>query len=199
MRCYDENNAATYPLDIYLESASSTTRGISLRYPVRCTGTLRVDGAQTVVGNASFSKNLTVSGTKSRLVETEDYARRLLYSYETPAPMFGDVGEGMIAEDGRCYIWLDPVFAQTVAADRYQVFLQKYGSGDCWVARRGPGCFVVEGTPGLAFGWELKAKQRDFDQRRLDVPIEGAASWETDYGAMAQAHIDKLNSGRTDL
>ena len=108
------------------------------------------------------------SGTKSRIVSTDDYGGRLLYCYETPSPLFGDVGEGTIAEDGKCYVQIDSIFAETVSLDQYQVFLQKYGDGDCWVSERNAAYFLVEGTAGLSFGWELKAKQRDFDQKRLE-------------------------------
>ena len=112
--------------------------------------------------------NLYVSGTKSRIVTTDQYSDRLLYCYETPTPMFGDIGDGVISEDGFCYVMLDAVFAQTVTTDQYQVFLQKYGPGDCWVKERKGAYFIVEGTPGMSFGWEVKAKQRDYDQLRLE-------------------------------
>ena len=202
LRCYDEDGASTYPFQVYLESEYTASRSINLRYPVRCHESLVVDGDMDEKRNALIRGNLTaygtmtVYGTKSRQVSTGQYSDRLLYCYETPSPLFGDVGEGVIAEDGRCHVWLDAVFAQTIAQGQYQVFLQAYGAGECRVTERGAGCFIVEGTPGLRFGWELKARQRDFDQRRLDAPIGDARGDGTDYGAMALAHIDNLHSGR---
>ena len=110
-----------------------------------------------------------VSGTKSRLVETETYGRRLLYSYETPTPLFGDIGEATIDEDGFCYVDIDDIFTETIAGEvEYQVFLQKEGHGDCWVAEKAERYFVIEGTPGLKVAWELKAKQRDYELTRLE-------------------------------
>ena len=82
--------------------------------------------------------------------------------------MFGDVGEGVISSDGCCLIDLDPVFEETIETSQYQAFLQKYGSGELWVTDRGPHSFMVVGTPGLRFGWEVKARQSDFSQLRLD-------------------------------
>lgn len=111
---------------------------------------------------------LKATGTKSRLINTENYGERLLYCYESPSPMFGDVGEAVIDDTGEAYIWIDPIFEQTVSLKQYQVFLQKYGAGDCYVSEKTGSYFVVEGTPGLSFGWELKAKQIDYDQLRLD-------------------------------
>ena len=150
----------------------------------------------TVSQGTLTTQNLQVTGTKNRKVSTDQYSDRLLYCYETPSPMFGDVGEGEIGADGRCYVWLDAVFAQTISTEGYQVFLQRYGAGDCWVAERRPGCFIVEGEPGLRFGWEIKAKQRDFDQRRLDTAEQPYTPTETDYGALAAAHIDDIRKER---
>lgn len=144
----------------------------------------------------AVGKNLNVYGTKNRIVKTKDYGERLLYSYEMPSPMFGDLGEGEIGEDGSCYVWLDPVFAETITTDQYQVFLQKYGAGDLYISDRKAGYFVVTGTPGLRFGWELKAKQADFDQRRLDKKINEGAGSGVDYGGDAAEYYQKLMEGR---
>lgn len=144
-----------------------------------------------------ISSSLSVTGTKNRVVSTDQYSDRLLYCYETPSPMFGDIGEGVVGEDGKCYVWLDPVFVQTISTDQYQVFLQRYGEGDIYVSERRGGCFVVTGTPGMAFGWEIKAKQKDFDQRRLDNPEDLVTIVTScDYGVNAAQHIAELQEGR---
>lgn len=148
-----------------------------------------------VTGECNVGAAFRVQGTKSRLVKTEDYSERLLYCYETPTPMFGDIGSGKLGEDGACYVWLDPIFAQTISKYEYQVFLQKYGDGDCWVRERKPGYFVVTGTPGLAFGWELKAKQAGYDQLRLDKKDQFRVST-FDYGNDAADYIFKLKEER---
>ena len=147
-------------------------------------------------GNVTVGGNLSVAGTKPRLVTTDQYSKRYLYCYETPTPMFGDIGEGVIGADGRCFIALDAVFAQTVTTQQYQVFLQRYGEGDCFVAERRGGYFVVQGTPGLAFGWEVKAKQKDFDQLRLERADEPFTVPEQRYGAEAAQYITELKNRR---
>ena len=110
--------------------------------------------------------------------------------------MFGDIGEGVIGEDGKCYVWLDPVFAQTVETGQYQVFLQRYGEGGLYVAERRGSCFIVAGVPGLAFGWEVKAKQKGFDQKRLDRKEDYPSLASTDYGGSAAQYISQLQEGR---
>jgi len=148
-------------------------------------------------GGLQLAGALTVSGTKNRKADAGEYGARLLYCYETPTPLFGDVGEGVIGADGRCWVALDAVFAQTVDAERCQVFLQKYGEGDCWVRERAGGLFIVEGTPGLRFGWEIKARQKDFSQRRLERAAEPFSAPARDYGGEAAEHIRALQEGRT--
>ena len=161
----------------------STAKGVMML--ANSTGTLTIPGS------------LLVTGTKSRRVETKDYSDRLLYCYETPAPLFGDIGEGVIGEDGKCYVWLDPIFAETISTDQYQVFLQKYGSGECYVSERKPNCFVVEGDPGLSFGWELKAKQADVDQLRLERHIPEEDTEEINYAEEAIQHIAEIRERRS--
>ena len=148
-----------------------------------------------IVYGIRTSGNLTVSGTKNRLVKADEYGERLLYCYETPSPLFGDVGEGVIDESGLCYVFLDSVFAETISTNQYQVFLQRYGQGDCFVLERNPSYFVVQGEPGLSFGWELKAKQKDFDQMRLEKPQEELEKG-IDYGEQGSSYYINLEEGR---
>lgn len=139
---------------------------------------------------------LTVTGTKNRLVETDDYSDRLLYCYETPSPLFGDIGEGEIGEDGKCYVWLDPVFSQTIRTSNYQVSLQSYSPSLTYVMERTGSYFIVGGEPGAKFGWEIKAKQADFAERRLDRFEEQREDDSVNYGLLASNHINELMEGR---
>ena len=51
-------------------------------------------------------------------------------------------------------------------------FLQKEGQGDIWVSRKDTQFFIVKGTPGLHFSWEIKARQFDSSLTRLDLTKE---------------------------
>lgn len=126
------------------------------------------DGSFSFSGSIRASGDLSCSGTKHRLVATEDYGDRLLYCYETASPMFGDIGSSRLDSDGECIVSIDDVFAETARTDNaYQVFLQPCGSGELFVSRKEPGYFIVSGTPGLAFDWEVKAKQAGYETQRL--------------------------------
>lgn len=110
------------------------------------------------------------SGTKSRISKTADYNNRQLFCYETPSPFFGDLGEAETDDDGYCYIYLDDIFSQTINTKcKYQVFLQKEGSGDIWVDKKTENYFIVRGSPNLKFAWEVKAKQKGYEYERLEI------------------------------
>ena len=113
--------------------------------------------------------DLAVFGKKSRIATTDDYGMRSLYCYETPTPTFGDIGEGQIDDTGKCYIFLDDIFAETIDTKcTYQVFLQTYGKGECYVTERTSSYFIVERTENHSFGWEVKAVQKEYDTMRLE-------------------------------
>lgn len=132
---------------------------------------------------------LVVTGAKARKVKTDNYSDRLHYCYETPTPIFGDIGEAVLDEEGICYVDLDDIFTETIAEKmEYQVFLQKEGEGDCWIAGKDPRFFVIQGTPGLRVAWELKAKQKGYETYRLD-------SWDT--GLEEYAHISEAETIET--
>lgn len=139
---------------------------------------------------------IVTHGTKNRAVNTDQYGERLYYCYETPSPMFGDVGEGEIGEDGLAYIWLDPIVAETVTNVGYQVFLQPYGEGAAYVKERTGAYFVIKGEPGLSFGWEVKGKQADYDQLRFEKVFTSEPARSENYGDAAVAYLNELHQRR---
>lgn len=136
-----------------------------------------VSDAQVVVGSGDpggwghlSAGSLYVKGSKNCIQETENYGYRAINAYETADYYFGDIGEGTIGEDGLCYVSINDVFMEVVNTKcKYEVFLQKYGPGDVWVKERKENYFIIEGTPGLLFGWELKAKRKGFETDRLET------------------------------
>lgn len=96
---------------------------------------------------------ISTTGTKNRIVDG-----KLYYCYETPIPYFGDIGEGVIGENGECSI---PINIRQEIQMPYQVFVQAYGETPVFVYARHEDSFVVKGTAGTHFAWELKAKQFD--------------------------------------
>lgn len=113
--------------------------------------------------------DFNVTGTKNRIIDTENYDTRKQYCYETATPYFGDIGTAQTDETGKCYIDIDDIFAETVNTGvEYQVFLQKEGQGDIWVEEKTDSYFAVKGTENLKFSWEIKAIQKDYEFERLE-------------------------------
>lgn len=121
------------------------------------------------VGTMISASMMQTYGVKNRIVKTENYNDRLMYCYESMIPMFSDIGEGAIDETGKCIVYLDDVFIEVVDTEcLYQVSLQAYGKGNCWLSKREPNYFVVEGTKDMTFGWEIKAVQRGYVNVRAE-------------------------------
>lgn len=127
--------------------------------------------SQQTLSNTLVRGNLQVTGTKSRSINSADFGERLLYAYEMAEPVFGDFGEGIIGQDGICVIDIDPILADAIVTGQYQVFIQPYGEGSAYVSERQGDRFIVVGSVGLRFAWELKARQLGYDQLRLE-PVE---------------------------
>lgn len=116
--------------------------------------------------------NLSISGSKNCVQETESYGKRLVNAYETADYYFGDLGESKI-EDGECIVYLDDIFKETISTDyEYQVFITKYGKGDIWVSKRHQDYFVVQAENDIQFGWEIKGKRKGYENYRLVEYVE---------------------------
>lgn len=137
---------------------------------------------------------LAVYGTKKRVVNTDNYAVRSLYCYEMPSPVFGDAGEATLDENGKCIIMIDDIFSETIVTDiEYQVFLQKEGKGDIWVKEKNSNYFEINGTPGLKFAWEIKARQKDYETERLETFDKDAEEYDDiDYASEAAEMVEKF-------
>lgn len=136
-------------------------------------------GAKHYLGRTQFNEevkvvgNFSVTGTKSVIAKTENYGNQLFYCYETPTPTLGDFGGGIIGKDGMAIISIDDIFQEsTETAIEYYVFLQNEGEGQSWVSEKSDAYFVVNGTPGLRFAWELKAKQKNKEYIRFNAGKE---------------------------
>lgn len=127
------------------------------------------------LGTGTDLADLSVRGTKKRILPTKNYGTQAFYCYEMASPMFGDIGEAFISEDGTCLIDIDDIFQEsTNVRIEYYVFLQKEGDGDCWVDKKEQTYFTVKGTPGLKFAFEIKARQADYEHMRFADASETA-------------------------
>lgn len=153
----------------------STSKKVKAGTHVEASGHFYSVGTGTDLADASIRGKLKVSGTKSRSVSTIDYDEQLFYCYEMPTPFFGDIGESVISDDGTCMIDIDDIFQESANVGiKYYVFLQREGEGDCWIVEKEQNYFIVKGTPGLKFSFEIKARQVEYEHMRFTDPGDTA-------------------------
>lgn len=174
-------DGTAYKLRLYSYDIDFDTNGFNVKFTDLQKGRDTASDVNSLLGNVkslsssykSIARQAAVNkydslGSDGRSVRTESYGTRELYNYGMAEPYFGDIGSASLDENGECVVTLDPIFAETVSTSNYQVFLQSYGSGNCYVVMRSMDGFTVNGTPGLGFGWEVKAKQTGRAAERLD-------------------------------
>lgn len=123
-------------------------------------------------GNIVALGNLTVSGSKNCVQETENFGKRLINAYETCDYYFGDIGESQTI-NGESTVWIDDIFKEIISTEvDYQVFITKYGRGDIWVEERAKDYFVVKSENDISFGWEIKGKRKGYEKYRLEEYVE---------------------------
>ncbi|MDF2948154.1 MAG: hypothetical protein K0R07_164 [Sedimentibacter sp.] len=141
-------------------------------YPPMVVYSSRMDFSIGIVefyGNVSVDGNFTVDGTKNCRIKTEQYGNLDFSAYETADIYLGDIGEDEVV-NSECVIKLDEKLLACVNTDLpYQVFLQPYGDGRVWIEQRNATNFVVKGD-NIKFGWEVKAKRRNYENIRFGQP-----------------------------
>ena len=125
--------------------------------------------------------NLWCNSTKSAVVETADYGRRLLYAVESPEVWFEDFGSASLT-DGEARVTIEPIFAQTVnLEEEYHVFVTPVCQEPVllFVTEKDATGFTVrgvtlEGRPsGCSFDYRIVAKRLGYEDLRLEE-----ADWE---------------------
>lgn len=117
--------------------------------------------------------NLSSSGTKNRMVQTVNYGKRLMNAVESADAFFEDFGTAMTDAEGFCEVRLDDIFLETVNTDYdYYVFLTPYSddySAKAAIYTKNKHGFIVYGTPYTRFDWRVSAKQRGYENTRMEV------------------------------
>lgn len=162
---------------------------------------IRINGSNYINDYVDISpREIKTTGTKNRVVPTENYSNRLQYCYETASPMFGDIGEGITDENGECIVEIGDIFTETVTTRiEYQVFLQKEGEGDLWIEKKEENYFIVHGTPNLKFAWELKAKQKDYEYVNLEEDVDREEELPESPENILNAELETLIKEREEL
>jgi hypothetical protein len=143
------------------------------------TGTFRIygNGSNAEVFSVDDLGNMMAIGAKSALVQTDNYGGRLLYAIEGTEVWFEDIGSAVLAE-GKVEVVIDPVYAQTVNLDDYQVFITPVSNVPVilYVAEKSPTSFIVQGVTldgepaACDFDYRIIAKRLGYETVRLQQP-----------------------------
>lgn len=122
--------------------------------------------------------NLDVTGRKNRVVENTLYGDLMLNAVESTECWFTDtaIEQSRTDPNGDCIIWLDNKFLQTVNTRyRYKVDVTPLGefasNGKLTYVRvveKTEKYFKVRGTPNTLFDWTVTAKQKGYENERLE-------------------------------
>lgn len=168
-------HASSASVNTSVSAGNVSADSISASKKVKAGTHVEASGHFYSIGTGTDLADLSVRGTKKRIFPTKNYGTQAFYCYEMASPMFGDIGEASISEDGTCLIDIDDIFQEsTNVRIEYYVFLQKEGDGDCWVDQKEQTYFTVKGTPGLKFAFEVKARQADYEHMRFADASETA-------------------------
>lgn len=112
--------------------------------------------------------NFTVTGKKSRAVQTENYGKRLMNAVESPTPFFSDYGTGSI-KDGKCYIYFDEIFRECVNTQmEYFVSITPTSESKVGYVKKNKDYFVVFGEEEATFDWTVTARQKGYENERME-------------------------------
>ncbi|MBR4310826.1 MAG: hypothetical protein IKT79_07335, partial [Akkermansia sp.] len=109
-------------------------------------------------------------GEKYRVVNTENYGGRGLSAMESTVPVFSDIGSGVTDENGDCYVFFEPVFAETVDLSHdYQVFVSVQNCVSAsYKVEKASDYFIIHAQPEVTFDWVVFARQKDYSDNRLE-------------------------------
>lgn len=207
MAIYKTNHSQTDVATRVSSDYMAITKGPSYTYPDGAV--ITYEGLRIGNGSADISAphttakldgfysdgSLYVRGSKHRVVKTQNYGDVLQNAVESPVPTFEDYGEGKLDEFGKCRIYLDSKFKETIDnITVYNVFLTKYGNGDAYISDRTERYFDVCGTANITFCWCLKATQKGFNNDRLEEmkekPIKKYEEKEINYADVGAEFIN---------
>jgi hypothetical protein len=160
-------------VDVYLEQTDPGASWAQFRiYDNAGVLVFRVDedGNVWAAGNADLDQ-----GTKSAIVQTQEYGRRKLYCMESPGVWFEDFGTAQLA-NGQATVTIEPLFLQTINTGiPYHVFVTPLG--DCnglYVTHKTSTSFEVRelggGSANIGFDYRIVAKRLGFEDLRLEPP-----------------------------
>ena len=127
-------------------------------------------GGQTAVympDGLYVAGNLSVGGTKNRIVESEHFGQISMNAVESAGAYFCDIGGGTI-RNGFCEILLDIQFEETIdSKEELRIQITNTSSKKIFNTEKKENGFLIYGEDGATFDWVIYAKQRGYQDIRM--------------------------------
>jgi len=112
---------------------------------------------------ADWNGNFKCTGTKNRIVQTENFGTVAMNAFETAGAYFADVCSGKIASDGKCVVYLNRKFIETIDCDcEYQILITAVNKKSNLYVVKEREFFTVFGEPETYFDCMIIARQKGY-------------------------------------
>ena len=112
---------------------------------------------------ADWNGNFKCTGTKNRIVQTENFGTIAMNAFETAGAYFADVCSGKIASDGKCVVYLNRKFIETIDCDcEYQILITAVNKKSNLYVVKEREFFTVFGEPETSFDCMIIARQKGY-------------------------------------
>lgn len=112
---------------------------------------------------ADWNGNFKCTGTKNRIVQTENFGTVAMNAFETAGAYFADICSGKIASDGKCVVYLNRKFIETIDCDcEYQILITAVNKKSNLYVVKEREFFTVFGEPETSFDCMIIARQKGY-------------------------------------
>lgn len=112
---------------------------------------------------ADWNGNFKCTGTKNRIVQTENFGTVAMNAFETAGAYFADVCSGKIASGGKCVVYLNRKFIETIDCDcEYQILITAVNKKSNLYVVKEREFFTVFGEPETYFDCMIIARQKGY-------------------------------------
>lgn len=112
---------------------------------------------------ADWNGNFKCTGTKNRIVQTDNFGTVAMNAFETAGAYFADVCSGEIASDGKCVVYLNRKFIETIDCDcEYQILITAVNKKSNLYVVKEREFFTVFGESETYFDCMIIARQKGY-------------------------------------
>ena len=143
-------------------------------------------------GGLRVNGSLEVLGAKHRVVNAFG-GQVSMNAVESASAFFQDYGNGVVGEDGECFIFLDPTFKETIDTKHdYYIQLTQTSSKKTEYVKKEAEYFIVYGDVGARFDWVISAKQKGYEMDRMEDASVPKRQDFSDIPIINQGNTEKL-------